>query len=123
MTPGVGGDGSAPSPGWLMRAAHASCDATLIAMKAAKRVSRSPDWRSSSTVSRTTGAPGHERRGTGRPYVDTSTHQRCCKWVSDERLREIVAWAREHSPVDDAMARAVHVTVDVQISPAPAHHV
>jgi len=35
MPPSVGGNGSAPSPGWLFRAALASCDATLIAMRAA----------------------------------------------------------------------------------------
>ena len=33
---GVGGGGPAPSPGWLLRAANASCIATLIAMRAAE---------------------------------------------------------------------------------------
>lgn len=36
MAMGVGGDGSAPSPGWLLRAALASCDAVLIAMECAE---------------------------------------------------------------------------------------
>ena len=36
MITGVGGGGSAPSPGWLLRAANASCIATLIAMRAAE---------------------------------------------------------------------------------------
>src|SRR5207253_10420937 len=36
MTKAVGGDASAPSPGWLLRAALASCDATLVAMEAAR---------------------------------------------------------------------------------------
>ncbi|HEX9711891.1 MAG TPA: OsmC family protein, partial [Actinomycetota bacterium] len=36
MVEGVGGEDSAPSPGWLLRAAVASCDATLIAMHAAR---------------------------------------------------------------------------------------
>ena len=35
MVPSVGGTASAPSPGWLLRAAGASCVATLIAMRAA----------------------------------------------------------------------------------------
>jgi len=34
--------------------------------------------------------------------------------VSETKLREIVDWAREHSPVDDAMQRAVPVTVEVE---------
>ena len=36
MVTGVGGGGSAPSPGWMFRAAYASCAATLIAMRAAE---------------------------------------------------------------------------------------
>ncbi|MEA2645370.1 MAG: hypothetical protein QOE92_453, partial [Chloroflexota bacterium] len=35
MPASVGGTGTAPSPGWLMRAAQASCLATLIGMRAA----------------------------------------------------------------------------------------
>ena len=35
MPASVGGAGSSPSPGWLFRAALASCEATLIAMRAA----------------------------------------------------------------------------------------
>ncbi len=36
MVTGIGGGGSAPSPGWMFRAAYASCVATLIAMRAAE---------------------------------------------------------------------------------------
>ena len=36
MVTGIGGGGSAPSPGWMFRAAYASCVATLIAMRAAQ---------------------------------------------------------------------------------------
>src|SRR5918912_3432731 len=36
MPKSVGGEGSAPSPGWFLRAAQASCLATLIAMRAAQ---------------------------------------------------------------------------------------
>lgn len=32
----MGGDGSAPNPGWLLRASMASCTATAIAMRAAR---------------------------------------------------------------------------------------
>ena len=35
MVPSVGGTATAPSPGWLLRAAEASCVVTLIAMRAA----------------------------------------------------------------------------------------
>ena len=36
MPKAVGGGGSAPSPGWLARAAIATCDATRIALRAAE---------------------------------------------------------------------------------------
>src|SRR3954467_14060939 len=36
MTTGIGGGGTAPSPGWLFRAAIASCVATFVAMRAAQ---------------------------------------------------------------------------------------
>lgn len=36
MPRAIGGGGAAPSPGWLLRAALASCDATVIAMRAAQ---------------------------------------------------------------------------------------
>lgn len=37
MPRGVGGGAAAPTPGWYLRAALAACDATCIAMEAAKR--------------------------------------------------------------------------------------
>src|SRR3954454_13460925 len=36
MAESDGGGGSAPTPGWLQRAALAACDATLVAMEAAR---------------------------------------------------------------------------------------
>src|SRR3954454_15501033 len=36
MANSVGGGATAPTPAWLMRAALASCDATLVAMEAAR---------------------------------------------------------------------------------------
>jgi uncharacterized OsmC-like protein len=35
MPSALGGEGGAPSPGWLRRAAQAACEATMIAMRAA----------------------------------------------------------------------------------------
>ena len=36
MPPAMGGAASAPNPGWVLRAALASCTATVIAMRAAR---------------------------------------------------------------------------------------
>src|SRR5688572_31853469 len=37
MAPAMGGTASGPNPGWLLRGAIASCTATVIAMRGAKR--------------------------------------------------------------------------------------
>ena len=37
MPAAMGGDGSGPNPGWLLRASMAACSATAIAMQAAQR--------------------------------------------------------------------------------------
>lgn len=42
MARSVGRNGSAPSPGWLLRAALASCDAVLLAMQCAEEGTRRP---------------------------------------------------------------------------------
>jgi uncharacterized OsmC-like protein len=36
MPKGIGGAATAPTPGWLLRAALANCDATMIALRAAE---------------------------------------------------------------------------------------
>ena len=36
MPKSIGGGGSAPTPGWFLRAALATCDTTVIAMRAAQ---------------------------------------------------------------------------------------
>ena len=116
MSTGVGGMGSAPSPGWLMRAAHASCDATLIAMKAAD------EGVSLSRLEVVVDSESDDRGLLGLsdevPAGPLSTRVRiaiAAEGVSAERLRSIVEWAREHSPVDDAIRRAVPVTVEIRL--------
>ena len=42
MSKTVGGGATAPTPGWLLRAALASCDATAIAMEAPAKALTSP---------------------------------------------------------------------------------
>lgn len=119
MTTAVGGRGSAPSPGWLMRAAHASCDATLIAMKAAEEgvaLSRLEVVVDSESDDRgLLGLSGEVPAGPLSMRVRVAIE---AEGVSAERLREIVEWAREHSPVDDAIRRAVPLTVEIQTGEA-----
>jgi uncharacterized OsmC-like protein len=116
MTPGVGGDGSAPSPGWLMRAAHASCDATLIAMRAAEEgVALSHLEVVVDSVSDDRGLLGMSDDVPAGPMSTRVRINVAATGITEQRLREIVEWAREHSPVDDAIGRAVPVTVEIQV--------
>lgn len=118
MTAGVGGGGSAPSPGWLMRAAFAACDATLIAMRAAEEgISLSQLEVVVDSESDDRGLLG---AGDDVPAGPLSIRVRiaiAADGVDDARLRELVEWAREHSPVDDAIRRAVPVSVEIDTNP------
>jgi uncharacterized OsmC-like protein len=116
MTAGIGGGGSAPSPGWLLRAANAACIATLIAMRAADQGVRLDGLEV--TVD-------SESDDAGLLDVDASVpagplSMRVSVRVADSsaaeaQVREIVAWGVAHCPVCDAVKRAVPVDVEVAI--------
>ncbi|MEX2252061.1 MAG: OsmC family protein [Acidimicrobiia bacterium] len=116
MPTGVGGSGSAPSPGWLLRAAIASCDATVIAMRTAQ------EGIELSTLEITVDSQSDDQGLLGMddsvPAGPLSTHIRvriAADGVPSEKLREIVEWADHHSPVSDAVKRPVQTTLDVEI--------
>lgn len=118
MATGVGGDGSAPSPGWLLRAALASCDAVLIAMECAEEgvtftrieaevVSESDDR----------GLLGLDDVPAGPLSMQTTIRIE----ASDRppvQFDAIVERALRRSPVADAIRRAVPVTVNIISQPA-----
>ena len=115
MPTGIGGTATMPSPGWFLRAATASCVASLIAIRAAvleveiRSVDVVADSESddrgilgidpaiaagplSARVSVTVDAPGADR----------------------EAIGELVSWAVEHCPVTDGIRRAIPLEVDVR---------
>ena len=115
MPAGVGGAASAPSPGWLMRAALASCDATVIAMRAAT------EGIALDTLEVTVDGESDDRGLLGMdddtPAGPLQTRVRVrigASGVDPERLREIVQWADQHSPVGDATRRAIPTTVEIE---------
>ncbi len=115
MPAGVGGAASAPSPGWLMRAALASCDATVIAMRAAM------EGIDLDTLEVTVDGESDDRGllGIDNDIPAGPLHTRVrvrigATGVDPDKLREIVDWADRHSPVGDATRRAVPTTVDVE---------
>ncbi len=115
------------SPGWYLRAAEASCVATLIAMRAAQVGvtlaevevtvdSESNDWgilgigedadRTNDTSDAVPAGP-----------LSTRIAARVRATNSDEaQIRQIVDWAVHHCPVTDAVRRAVPMTVEVDAS-------
>jgi uncharacterized OsmC-like protein len=105
----VGGSATANSPGWHLRAALASCDATLLAMRAARlglklddievRVEASSDGRGMFLDEGI--SPGsHEMR----LYFKI-----VASGVSQEQIKAMVHWVEQHSPVGADITRAVDV--------------
>jgi len=119
MPASVGGGGSDASPGWLMRAAHASCIATLVAMRAAEEgvqltqlevnVASDSDDRGILAATTADGVPPGPIRTRVRIAL-------AADGASQEALHLIATWAWQHCPVDDAMRRAVPVTVEIDAS-------
>ena len=114
MPAGIGGTATAPSPGWLLRAAAASCVASLIAIRAA--------------------ATGVEI-GSVEVEVDSESDDRGIlgldpaivagalsvrigvrlgeSGLDDVQRRDLVDWAVAHCPVTDTIGRAVPLSVDI----------
>jgi uncharacterized OsmC-like protein len=124
MPVSVGGGGSAASAGWLMRAAHAACVATLVAMRAAEegvRLSRLEVAVDSDSDDRgILGAPSAEGAEEAKvppgPIHSRVRISLSADGVSEEALHQIATWGWQHCPVDDAMRRAVPVTVEIDAS-------
>lgn len=116
MVTGVGGTASGPSPGWLFRAAYASCAATLIVMRAAEQgvvlsglevdVDGESDDRGILGVADEVPAGPISMRVTVRAESAQD----------EESVREIVMWGLKHCPVDDAVRRPVPVELDVRVA-------
>lgn len=117
MPKAVGGEGSAPSPGWLMRAALATCDATLIAMRAAQEgVELTTLKVTVDSESDDRGLLGLDDKVHAGPLNMRTRIQIGGEGASEEKLREIVKWAEIHSPVADAICRAVPSKTEVEIA-------
>ena len=121
MASAFGGTGSAPSPGWLLRAALAHCDATLVAMRAAQLGIEL------SGLEITVGSESDDRGILGvsdlvppGPLNIRVSIRIAAEHASEVQLRELVQWAEAHSPVNDAVRRAVPVTTEVSVTrPTP----
>lgn len=116
MPKAVGGGGAAPSPGWLLRAALANCDATVIAMRAAQvGVTLTTLEVTVDSVSDDRGLLGMDDAIPAGALSMRTRVRIGARGVTPKRLREIVAWAEAHSPVGDVVRRAVPSSTDVNV--------
>ena len=114
MSKTVGGGATAPTPGWLLRAALASCDATAVAMDAAREgveltalavtVESESDFR---------GALGVDDTIDPGPLAVRVRIQLAAANATEDQLREIVQRAESRSPVHDAVVREISMTTEV----------
>jgi uncharacterized OsmC-like protein len=117
MPTSVGGTNTTASPGWYLRAAEASCVATLIAMRAAHEdvtfnglevvVDSESDDRGILGISE--GVPA----GPLRTRVRVKIYEARVDDDDDNVWETIVHWAVDHCPVTDAVRRAVPLTVEI----------
>jgi uncharacterized OsmC-like protein len=114
MPTSVGGGNTATSPGWYLRAAEASCVATLIAMRAAQLgVGLTSVEVTVDSESDDRGILGADASVPGGP-LSTRVAAKVMGAADHDELAAIVHWAVEHCPVTDAVRRAIPMTVDVQ---------
>jgi uncharacterized OsmC-like protein len=114
MPRGIGGTAVAPSPGWMLRAAAAACVASLIAIRAAATdvAIRSVDVEvdSESDDRGILGLDPAIPAGALSMRVVVSIDAPALDSAAKESL---VAWAIEHCPVTDTIARAVPMSIEI----------
>jgi uncharacterized OsmC-like protein len=116
MPGGVGGSGSAPAPGWMLRAALASCTGSLIAMRAAKlgiaidkldvQVDSDSDDRGLLGLDDSVSA--------GLSNLRASVRIRS-QGVQAAELEALVRWADRHSPVSCTLRPALAQDIDIVV--------
>jgi uncharacterized OsmC-like protein len=113
MSESVGGGATAPTPGWLLRAALAACDASTVAMEAARDGVELTDL-SVSVESDTDfrGVLGIDSVNPG-PLAVRVRIELAADDATEGQLRAIVERAEAHSPVRDAVAREISMTTEV----------
>ena len=114
MVPSVGGTATAPSPGWLLRAAEASCVATLITMRAAMLgVTLDTLEVTVDSESDDRGLLGIADDVPAGPLSGRVAVRLTAAGVDAATLEDMARWGVKHCPVCDALERVVPVTTEV----------
>ena len=112
----MGGNASAPNPGWFMRAALASCTATTIAMRAAKLGVEL-------TMLEVTSTSSADQRGIlglddkiSAGFATITIHVKIgANNLSPEQLRELADWGDRHSPVGCTARNSPRYALEIEI--------
>ncbi len=117
MPEAVGGGGTAPSPGWLMSASLATCDATRIALRAAELgITLDTLEVAVESVDDDRGLFGIDSSVPAGPLSVQTRVTIGASGASENVLREIVDYAVIHSPVADNCRRAIPTKVEVSVA-------
>lgn len=116
----IGGSGDHVTPGWLLRAALASCAVTRIAMAAAaERIGLTAlevCASSRSDARGLLGMAGADVAAVPAGPLDVQLRVRiAAPGVAPERLRALVEHSHRCSPVSDALARALPVSLRIDV--------
>jgi uncharacterized OsmC-like protein len=115
MPSGIGGTATSPSPGWYLRAATATCVASLIAIRAATLgLTVGPIEVTVDSESDDRGILGLDP---SIPAGALSTKILASVGGLDLRpadVQDIVDWAVVHCPVTDTIARSVPIAVEIR---------
>ncbi|MGH8936386.1 MAG: OsmC family protein [Acidimicrobiia bacterium] len=114
MPSGVGGRGKEPSPGWLFRAAIASCVASTIGMEAAREgVALTSLEVEVDSESDDRGILGMDPSVPAGP-LSTRVRVQAAADVEPQQLAEILDRGAQRCPVCDATKRAVDVSLEIE---------
>jgi uncharacterized OsmC-like protein len=114
MPAAVGGAASAPSPGWFLRAALASCVLSLATMRAAQL--GLIGFRSEVEVDSESddfGILGLDESTPAGPLSMRLRYTMAADGAGLEVLEEVATWAADHCPVADAVRRGVPLHLEV----------
>ena len=116
MPKGLGGGATAPSPGWMMRATLANCEAIMIALRAAQLSIelKTLEVRVDS-VSDDRGMLGMDDSKPAGPMNMKVSIRISLDGVSEEKSHEIIEWAEKHSPVGEPLNRIMPVEYVVEV--------
>jgi uncharacterized OsmC-like protein len=115
MPAGIGGREEEPSPGWLYRAAIASCVASTISMEAAREgvTLRSLDVEVDSE-SDDRGILGMDEAVPAGPLSTRVRIRAAAEGVEEGRLRELLERGAGRCPSFDATRRAVDLSLEIE---------